>query len=94
MPDGHRAQRFANEGYLVVAVFKESDPNRPGHIAIVRPSTKSNEKIEAEGPQITQAGLQNARSTSLREGFKHHPDAWGKQLIRYFAHKVETSAAK
>jgi hypothetical protein len=91
VPDGHRAQRLANEGYLVVAVFKESDPKRHGHIAIVRPSTKSSAQIDAEGPQVTQAGGHNARSTSLKRGFGNHPDAWGKQKVRYFAHKVETS---
>jgi len=94
VPDGLQAQHFANQGYLVVAVFKESDPKRPGHIAIIRPSTKSAEQINAEGPQVTQAGGHNTRSTSLKHGFGNHPDAWGKQLVRYFAHEVETSAAK
>ncbi len=91
--DGHRAQHFANRGYLIVAVYKESDPKRPGHIAIVRPSTKSDELIDAEGPQIIQAGAHNARSTSLKQGFIHHPDAWGKKEVRYYAHKVETGSA-
>jgi hypothetical protein len=90
LPDGHRAQHFANQGYLVVAVFKEDDPKRHGHIAIVRPSTKSPGAIDAEGPQVTQAGGHNARSTSLKHGFGNHPDAFGKQRVRYFAHKVET----
>jgi len=92
--DGHRAQHFANEGYLVVAVFKESDPKRPGHIAIIRPSMKSNEQIDAEGPQVTQAGGHNTRSTSLKHGFGNHPDAWGKHKVRYYAHKVETGTAE
>jgi hypothetical protein len=91
--DGYRAQHFANEGYVVVAVFKESDPKHPGHIAIIRPSTKTPEKIAMEGPQVTQAGYQNYRSTSLREGFKHHPDAWGKQRVRYFVHKLTLTSA-
>jgi hypothetical protein len=93
VPDGHRAQHLANEGYLVVAVYKESDPKRHGHIAIIRPSTKSSEAIDAEGPQITQAGGHNYRSTSLKKGFGNHPDAWRKQDVRYFAHKVEANAA-
>ena len=73
----------------IVAVYKESDPQRPGHVAIVRPSTKRDELIDAEGPQIIQAGAHNARSTSLKQGFIHHPDAWGQQKVRYFAHKLE-----
>ena len=93
VPDGLQAQHLANQGSLVVAVFKESDPKRPGHIAIIRPSTKSREQIDAEGPQVTQAGGHNTRSTSLKHGFGNHPDAWRKQLVRYFAHEVEISAA-
>ncbi len=86
---GERAQHYANLGYIVVAVYKEGDPKKPGHVAIVRPSTKSAEKIQLEGPQIIQAGAQNAQSTSLKTGFSHHPNAWGKQQVRYFGHKVE-----
>ncbi len=86
--DPYQAQHLANEGYLVVASYKEHDPKRPGHIAIIRPSTKSTQQIAAEGPQVTQAGGHNARSTSLKQGFGSHPDAWGKQQVRYFAHKV------
>ena len=84
----YQAQHEANLGYMVVAVYKEQNPKRPGHIAIVRPSTKSAPQIAAEGPQVTQAGGHNARSTSLAHGFANHPDAWGKQKVRYFAHKV------
>jgi hypothetical protein len=86
--DPYQAQHDANQGYLVVAVYKEKDPKRPGHIAIIRPSTKSQQQIGTEGPQVTQAGGHNARSTSLQKGFSNHPDAWGKQKVRYFAHKV------
>jgi hypothetical protein len=85
----YKAQHYANEGFLVVASYKEHDPKRPGHIAIIRPSTKSTEQIAAEGPQVTQAGGHNARSTTLKSGFANHPDAWGKQEVRYFAHKVK-----
>jgi hypothetical protein len=91
--DGHRAQHFANQGNLVVAVYKEGDPKHPGHIAIVRPSTKSDELIDAEGPQIIQAGAHNASSTSLKQGFIHHPAAWEQQKVRYFAHRIEMDNA-
>ncbi len=47
--DGHRAQHFANQGNLVVAVYKESNPKHPGHIAIVRPSTKSDAAGKVSG---------------------------------------------
>jgi hypothetical protein len=86
--DPYQAQHYANQGYLVVAAYKEHDVKRPGHIAIIRPSTKSAAQIAADGPQVTQAGGHNARSTSLKQGFGNHPDAWGKQKVRYFAHKI------
>ena len=35
------AQRLANQGHLVVATFKANDEKKPGHIAVVRPSSKN-----------------------------------------------------
>src|SRR5262249_1091858 len=81
--DGKGAQELANRGNIVVAVFKSEDPKRPGHIAVIRPSTKSDEEIQSEGPQITQAGGENHNSCSLKEGFHHHPGAFTKGQIRF-----------
>jgi hypothetical protein len=89
VPDGLQAQHFANAGYVVVAVYKESDPTHPGHIAIIRPSTKSEEQIADEGPQVTQAGGHNAKSTTLKKGFANHRGAFADHKIRFFAHKLE-----
>jgi hypothetical protein len=85
---GLEAQQLANRGFLVVAVYQEADPKRPGHIAIVRPSTKSEATIQEEGPQIIQAGRENHASTSVKEGFKHHRAAFREGRIRYFAHPL------
>lgn len=82
------AQQLANRGSLVVAVFKESDPKKHGHIAIVRPSEKNEAKIKDEGPDIIQAGMDNFSSTSLKEGFKHHKHAFRDNLIRFYEHHV------
>jgi hypothetical protein len=82
------SQQLANRGYLVVAVYKERDPQKPGHVAIVRPSVKSAAQIREEGPQIIQAGMENHASTSLKEGFKHHPTALRDNLIRFYAHPI------
>jgi hypothetical protein len=82
------AQKLANQGDLVVAVFKEKDPTKHGHIAIVRPGTKSAKEIKEAGPQIIQAGLENYNSTSLKEGFKHHPSAFSEGQVRYYVHRV------
>lgn len=79
------AQHLANHGQLVVAAFKETNADRNGHIAIVRPSDKSAERIKQEGPQIIQAGATNHNSTSAKEGFKHHAGAF-PDGIKYYVH--------
>jgi hypothetical protein len=87
--DADAAQNAANLGYFVVATYKNRHEQKPGHIAIVRPSEKSERSIRAEGPEITQAGGKNYRSVALRVGFSGHPDAWNKGEVRYFAHAVD-----
>lgn len=86
--NGYEAQRKANRGYLVVATYESHNLEKPGHIAIVRPSGKSREQILSEGPEIIQAGMTNYRSTSLRVGFAGHPAAWEKNEVRYYAHDL------
>jgi len=80
------AQTLANRGMLVVACYVDPNPVLPGHIAIVRPEALSRRRVESEGPQVTQAGIENFRSTSLAEGFRHHPRAWGRRAVRFYAH--------
>ena len=82
------AQQLANAGELVLVTCKNPDPKLPGHVAIVRPSEKSDEKILAEGPQITQAGLHNFISISTKAGFKSHAGAFENHQLLYFAHKL------
>ena len=79
------AQQLANGGQLVVVTYKNPDPDTPGHIAIVRPSTKSDQEIMAAGPQIIQAGSHNYQSTSVGTGFRR---ALRQGQLLYFAHKV------
>ncbi len=83
------AQNYANRGFLVVATYKNHHDDKPGHIAIVRPSNKSEAAIRNEGPQVTQAGGTNYKSTSLRQGFAGHPAAWQQHEVRYYAHAVD-----
>lgn len=79
------AQDLANEGMVVVASYRNSNSHKPGHVAIVRPSTKSAEAIAEEGPDVAYAGRQNHSRASLFQGFKSHP----KDEILFFAHKAE-----
>jgi hypothetical protein len=83
------AQTRANLGWLVVASYKNPDPQKHGHIAIVRPDSKSAADALADGPQIIQAGSTNYNSTTLQIGFKGHPTALKKNQIQFFAHRLD-----
>lgn len=85
LKDMKEAQSYANLGKLVVAAFISPEEFKPGHIAIVRSSEKSIEALNAEGPQIIQAGKYNYNSTSVSEGFKNHKDAFPNEIL-YFSH--------
>jgi len=90
--DEVEAQHAANRGELVVAAYKNRRDDKPGHIAIVRPSERSDASVRAEGPQITQAGGTNYRDTTLARGFAGHPAAWGQREVRFYAHAVAPAA--
>jgi hypothetical protein len=90
--DAATAQRLANSGMLVVAAFANPDADRPGHIAVVRPSQKTAAELIADGPQETQAGETNAVSTTVASGFRHHRGAWqpaGTGALRFYGHAVD-----
>jgi len=89
--DGIEAQRLANRGWLVLAAYKNHHDDKPGHIAIVRPSDKSARAVREDGPQITQAGTINYRSVPLRVGFAGHPAAWEHHEVVYYGHAVDTA---
>jgi hypothetical protein len=92
--DAVEAQEQANRGDFVVATYRNHKDDKPGHIAIVRPAAKSSSAVRAEGPQITQAGGTNYRSTSLKQGFAGHPAAWERQEVRFYAHAVGSAAER
>jgi hypothetical protein len=91
LPDAVAAQTEANRGVLVMAAFENPDPDRPGHIAIVRPGPIAAEALAQSGPMVTQAGGHNALAVPLARGFGNHPGAWipgGGGAVRFFAHGV------
>ena len=87
VPDMREAQRLANHGQLVVVLYQNPDRHVPGHIAIVRPSEKSVEALDQNGPEIIQAGEHNHNKTNVRIGFANHPGAW-PDGVRYYMHPV------
>lgn len=86
--DGVAAQDLANRGSVVVAVCKNPDPKKSGHVAIVRPGSKTVAQIAAEGPDVVQAGGHNYNCASLKKGFANHPTAFPNNEIRFYAHAV------
>ncbi len=88
LASGLEAQARANQGWLVVASYRNPDPKRAGHIALVRPEERDVEDLLAEGPAITQAGRQNFRRSTLATGFRNHPGGLERGEIRFFAHRV------
>ena len=89
LADADQAQAAANRGLLVVASYHNHHDDRPGHIAIVRPGSKTAEQMAAEGPDVIQAGSVNKTSISIRDGFAGHPAAWRDHEIVYYAHEVK-----
>ena len=66
------AQRDADNGEVVVAVCRNPDPAKPGHIALVLPATVPAADVVRNGPMVVQAGKENYDSTSMLVGFKSH----------------------
>jgi hypothetical protein len=83
------AQSAANHGLLVVASYHNHRDDKPGHIAIVRPSDKDERELKAEGPDVIQAGTVNSASISAKAAFSGHPHAWNGGEIQYYAHSVK-----
>ncbi|MGI4752915.1 MAG: hypothetical protein ACRYE8_04240 [Janthinobacterium lividum] len=83
-----QAQKFANQGHFVVSVYKNANPKRSGHIAVVIPSSKDVEKIKLEGLDIAQAGTSNFSSGSLKKGFKNKRDAFKDNEIKFYYFKA------
>ncbi|MFY9589557.1 hypothetical protein [Rickettsia endosymbiont of Halotydeus destructor] len=82
-----QAQKLANQGYLVVATYKNINPKRAGHTAIVIPSDKDIEKIKKDGPDIAQAGTYNSSCSSLKKGFRNKKDVFKNNEIKFYYYK-------
>ena len=75
-----QAQDLANQGFIVTAVYRNPNPHKPGHIALVMPDEKSPTDLADEGPTMIQAGGTNKNFISLKNGFKHHITYWPSAL--------------
>jgi hypothetical protein len=82
-----KAQRLANQGVLVLASYKNGNPKKAGHIAVVRPAEVTVEEVQEKGPRITQAGARNYRETNVKTGFRYHKEAWANGEVIFFAYR-------
>ncbi len=82
------AQELANQGSVVVAIWKNPDMQKPGHIVIIRPCEKNESQIASEGPDIIHVGTKNYNCTTLKEGFKNYKGAFDNMEILFFSHDV------
>ncbi len=79
-----RAQEYADKGYVVIAIYKNPEKNKPGHAAFVMPENMTMSKIKEDGPEEIQAGANNYDSTCLRIGFEHHIKEWPESKIVFY----------
>jgi len=92
MESAKAAQSRANLGELVVIVYQSPNPKKPGHIAIVRPSLKTQSELDRDGPQVTQAGTHNHNDWNARDAFHGHIGAW-PDGVQYFSHGIHQTTA-
>jgi hypothetical protein len=83
--DNYRqAQQLANQGKMVVAVYRNSNRKKPGHIALVMPVLRTAGQIQEEGPELIMAGTNNYNYISLKKGFKSHISTWPETEILFY----------
>lgn len=76
------AQHLANTGALVVASYKASSGS--GHIAILRPSNRTDASVNTFGPEECQSGDLNFADTNILTGFNQHPGAFPDYILYYW----------
>jgi hypothetical protein len=76
---------MANTGALVVASYQASSGS--GHIAVLKPSNRTDVSVDAFGPQECQSGDYNFADTNIVTGFNQHPGAFPSNIL-YYSHAV------
>ena len=81
------AQRYADSGIVVVAVYKNPNPKWSGHIALVMPAEKTIDDVHNEGPVLIQAGRTNTNNITFRQAFRYHLTSWppnSKKIVFFY----------
>ena len=85
----YSAQRYANKGVVVIAVYQNSNSKKPGHIAMVRPDNISVQQLSDNGPSIIMASTHNYNLISLKMGFKSHITQWPEPAILFYYNDIK-----
>lgn len=80
----YSAQKYANNGLVVIAVYQNPISKKPGHIAMVRPTKISVQQISDNGPSVIMASTHNFNLISLKMGFKSHINKWPEPAILFY----------
>jgi hypothetical protein len=91
IPDGDiylKAQDMANKGYVVIAICRNNNQLKPGHVALVRPAEINQEDLESSGPILIMAGTHNFNYISLKSAFSSHISGWPEREILFYYNKL------
>jgi len=83
------AQTLANSGKVVLAICKNPDTAKPGHVALVMPADISNERLNENGPLLIMAGSHNHNKVTLKAGFRSHLDGWPENTVRFYVNSKQ-----
>jgi hypothetical protein len=79
-----QAQSMANQGRVVVALCRNPDPHKPGHIALVTPARVTDVELQDAGPMVIMAGTHNYNRISLKNGFRTHLSGWPENSVLFY----------
>ncbi|MDR3706276.1 MAG: hypothetical protein P4L28_10255 [Paludibacteraceae bacterium] len=83
--DYKTAQQYANQGYMVVATYKNPNPQRAGHIVCVMPSEIEQDSLQQNGPFIIQSSRINNSNIKFRTAFHRViKKQWPAQNVLFF----------
>ena len=82
--DYKQIQLFANQGHVVVIVWKNTEHNKPGHIALVNPNEIEENTLSERTLLMIQAGGTNSSCIPLKKAFKNHIHKWTESNVAFY----------
>ena len=78
-------QALANSGHVVIAICKNPDGSKPGHVTLIMPTEMTKDKLTESGPEMIMAGTHNFNKISLKAAFKSHlNDQWPEHVVSFY----------